>query len=311
MSSHSNQTHVVIGAGATGTATATRLAFEGHDVKVITRSGSGPTHPSIELLALDASDPAQLSSSTRGVTAIYNCANPSYSKWTTDWPPLASSILGAAEANDAVLVTLSNLYGYGTTNPMRPADTLAPPSVKGQVRADMWGKALEAHIGGRVRVTEARASDFIGPGLGVNGHMGDRVVPRVLAGKSVSLLGRTDQPHSWTAISDVAETLVALGADERALGRPWHVPTDAPLSQAALVTRMCELAGVAPVKVKTVPSMAVTLGGLIVPDMRELKEVIYQFEQPFVIDATDTTNTFGLEPTPIDETLKLTLDSYR
>lgn len=309
--SSNTQVHIVIGAGATGTATALRLVEDGHDVKVITRSGSGPTHPSIELTSLDASDVDQLTHASRGATAIYNCANPPYHKWSSEWPPLAASILGATQATEAVLVTLSNLYGYGQTDPMRSSDTLQPPSVKGSMRTEMWRQALEAHEAGRVRITEARASDFIGPGLGANGHMGDRVVPRVIAGKSVSLLGRTDVAHSWTAISDVAETMVLLGTDERAWGRPWHVPTDEPLSQAALVHLMCELAAVEPVKVKTVPSIALALGGMVVPALRELKEIMYQFEQPFVLDSSDTTDTFGLKPTPIAETLMRTIDSYR
>lgn len=306
-----SEIHVVIGAGATGAATALRLAALGHRVKVVTRSGSGPAHSAIELIAADAADPSTLTMHTRGATSIYNCANPPYNKWTSDWPPLSASMLRAAEANNAVLVTLSNLYTYGETNPMRATDALAPPSIKGRVRADMWHEALEAHTAGRVRATEARASDFIGPGTGSNGHMGDRVIPRVIAGKSVSLLGRVDMPHSWTAISDVASTLVAIGSDERAWGRPWHVPTAAPLTQTELVHLMCDLAGVEPVKVKTMPSLILMLGALAMPVVREIKDVLYQFEQPFVIDSAETTNTFGLTATPIRDTLAAAIESYR
>ena len=304
--------HVVIGAGATGTATAQRLARRGHRVRVITRSGSGSSDVGIEPVAADASDPATLTGLTEGAAAIYNCANPPYHRWTTDWPPLAASLLAAAEANDAVLVTLSNLYGYdNSSGPMRATDPLNPPSIKGGVRARMWTEALAAHRAGRVRVTEARASDFIGPGTGANGHMGDRVVPRVLAGKAVTVMGRTDVDHSWTAIDDVAETLVTIGADQRAWGRPWHVPTVAPLSQRKLIDRMAAVAGVEPVTVRSMPNLALRLGGLAVPAIRELREVLYQFETPFVIDAEDTIDTFGLKPTPLDDTLRATVAAYR
>ena len=307
----SHDRHIVIGAGATGSATARLLADTGRTVTLVTRSGSGPEHPGIQLVAADASDPTTLIRLAAGAAVIYNCANPSYERWTTDWPPLAASILAAAEANDAVLATLSNLYAYPRSDrPMLAMDPLDPPSVKGAVRATMWADALAAHQAGRVRVVEVRASDFIGPGLGGNGHMGDRVVPRVLAGKSVSLLGSADVDHSWTAIADVASTLVALAADERAWGRPWLVPTVAPLSQRALVHRMCELAGVDPVTVRTMPSAMLSLAGLFSPVIRELKEIVYQFEGPFVIDSSETTETFGLEPTPLDETLTATLASY-
>jgi nucleoside-diphosphate-sugar epimerase len=306
------ETHVVVGTGATGSATARRLAEAGHRVIAISRSGGGPAAPGIELVAADAADRQVLVELTAEATAIYNCANPQYHQWSTAWPPLAASLLAAAEINDAVLVTLSNLYGYANpTEPMKATDPLNPSSIKGGIRAKMWHNALAAHRAGRVRVTEARASDFIGSGVGSSGHMGDRVAPRVLAGKSVSLLGRVDVDHSWTAIDDVARTMVTIGSDERAWGRAWHVPTVEPKTQREMVHRMCALADVEPVKVKTVPSVALTALGLFVPVMRELKEILYQFEAPFVIDAEETTNTFGLKPAPLDDTLQAMLDDYR
>nr|WHW29323.1 putative NAD-dependent epimerase/dehydratase family protein [uncultured bacterium] len=308
----SGELHVVVGAGATGTATAKLLAERGHDVRVITRSGTGPRLDRIELVPADATDEVAMVRLSTGATAVYNCANPPYNRWTTAWPPLAASLLAAAEANDAVLVTLSNLYGCNSSNgPMKSSDPLDPPSVKGGVRAQMWHDALAAHRAGRVRVTEARASDFIGPDAGAKSHMGDRVVPRVLTGKSVSLLGRVDVAHSWTAIDDVAATLVTIASDERAWGRAWNVPTEPPVSQRELVERICALAEVDPVKVRSIPRFGVSLIGVVMPLMRELKEVLYQFEQPFIIDSEETTNTFGLEPTPLDDTLRATIASYR
>lgn len=303
--------HAIIGAGATGTATARLLAEEGTRVKIITRSGSGPTDPNIELVAADATDESTLIAHTAGAEVIYNCANPQYHTWSTDWPPLAAAILSAAIHNNAVLVTLNNLYGYAKpTAPMRASDAFAPPSVKGAVRAQMWHDALAAHDAGLVRVTEARASDFIGPDVGESAHMGDRVVPRLLKGKSVSLLGDTDAAHSWTAIGDVARTLVTLGRDSRAWGRAWHVPSVAPLTQRELVHELCDVAGVEPVKVSTIPKPVVSLLGLFIPAMRELKEVAYQFEAPFIMDSAETTAIFGLEPTPLRETLQATIGSY-
>jgi len=303
--------HIVVGAGATGSATAKLLAETGAHVTVVTRSGSGPDHERITLVAADASNPSGLTRLSQGAHAIYNCANPPYNKWASDWPPLAASLLSAAERTGARLVTLSNLYGYAKpTSPMKTTNPLDPPSVKGGIRADMWRQALAAHETGRVQVTEARASDFIGPDIGENGRMSDRLVPRLLKGKSVSLPGELDVIHSWTAIDDVARTLVTLGTDDRALGRAWHVPTAPPVSQRDMVHRLCEIAGIKPVKVSKMPALAISLAGLFMPVVRELKEVAYQFDAPFVIDSTETTKVFGLEPTPIDETLRATLESY-
>ncbi len=292
--------HVVIGSGAVGASTALLLAERGHEVVVVTRSGNGPSHPAIRLTKADASIPESLMPVVAGAASVINCANPPYNRWTTDWPPLAASILSAAESADAVLVTMSNLYGYGEpTAPMAEDHPLAATTRKGRIRAMMWTDALAAHKAGRVRATEARASDFIGAEVGDSGHMGSRVVNRILAGKPVSVIGSPDQPHSWTAIGDVAETLAALATDERAWGRPWHVPTAPPVTQRRMVEMLCEAAGRKQVKVRATPRLALRLAGLASPTVRELIEVAYQFERPFVIDSSSATRTFGIEATPL------------
>ena len=157
--------HVIVGAGPIGTAAARQLVDDGHQVRVITRGGAGLDHPAVERIAADATDTSRLASLTAGAAALYNCANPLYHRWPVDWPPLAGALLAAAERSGAVLVTMSNLYGYGPVDvPMTEDLPLAPSSVKGGIRAQMWREVLAAHRAGRVRATEARASDFVGVG---------------------------------------------------------------------------------------------------------------------------------------------------
>jgi len=136
-------------------------------------------------------------------------------------------------------------------------------------------------------------------------------VPRLLAGKSISVLGRADVEHSWTYVDDVVTTLLAVAQDERALGRAWHVPTGPALTVEQLVAEFAAVAGVPPVKVKSIPVALLKVGGVFSPMIRELPEMLYQFQRPFVIDATDTVENFGIVPTPLDEQLQATIASYR
>jgi len=203
-----SELHVVVGAGPIGGGVARALASRGQRVRIITRSGSGPAGPLAELVAADASDAERIARLTQGAAAIYNCANPPYHRWPALWPPIAAALLGAAERAGAVLVTISNLYGYGPARdsqgsdgytadrPMTEATPLAATGAKGAVRARMWRDALAAHEAGRVRAVEIRASDYVGPGAG--SVLGDRVVPNVLRGKGVFVLGRTDRPPTWS-----------------------------------------------------------------------------------------------------------------
>lgn len=268
--------HLVVGAGPAGSAVALRLAEADQRVRLVTRSGSGPQHPSIERVALDATDRAALASTADGAAVVYNCANPGpYPTWERAWPPLAAAILHAAEASGAVLVTMSNLYGYGPVDgPMTRDLPLRPSDHKGALRARMWADALTAHEEGRVRATEARASDYLGPTAPVSSSILAMYANATLAGKPASVYSDPDQPHSWTAVEDIAATLVALGADERAWGSPWLVPSSPP-------TTVREL-------------------------LRELNGVLYQFDRPFLVDAAETTTTFGIQASLWPELLEKT-----
>ena len=72
-------THLVVGAGPVGTATARRLLDSGHHVRVVTRSGGGPE--GTERVAADAADATRLAELAENTVAIYNCVNPTYSRW--------------------------------------------------------------------------------------------------------------------------------------------------------------------------------------------------------------------------------------
>ncbi len=303
--------HVIIGAGPVAHATATALLAHGHAVRSITRSGNGEMPDGVNRERADASNEGALLHATRDAASIYNCANPPYEKWATEWPPIATALLKAAEKHDAVLVTMSNLYGYGpSTKAFKETDVLAATGPKGRVRAAMWEQALEAHRSGRVQVSEARASDFIGPRV-LDANMGSRVVDNVLAGKAVGLMGKLDVPHAVTAMGDVGTAMAILGTDARALGRAWHVPTAPAQTQREIVAGLCRAAGVSMVKARAMPGIALSLGGVFVPFLRELREVAYQFSAPFDLDSSDFTATFGLRPTTMEQTYADTVAWFR
>jgi len=293
--------HVLVGAGPVGSATASLLADRGERVRIITRSGSGPEHPAIERVAADATNADRLSELAEGADALYNCASPEYHRWLTDWPPLASALLTAAERTGAVLATASNLYGYGEVDATITPDTpLAATHPKLRLRAEMWREALSRHEAGRIRATEVRASDYIE----ANSIFSIALAAPLRAGKRAFVPSPLDVPHSWTSIADVAQTLVTAATDERAWGKAWLVPTNAPLTVRALGTRFAEVNGLPPAKLTLVPYAVLWSMGLFSPMFRELRTTRYQFARPFTIDSSATERTLGIAPTPLETALK-------
>ncbi|MEU6038463.1 NAD-dependent epimerase/dehydratase family protein [Actinomadura sp. NPDC047616] len=296
--------HVIVGAGQVGGHLADLLVREGHDVTVVTRSGSGPD--GVRKVAADAADRERLTEVTRGADVLYNCMNPRYHEWAAVWPPVSASLLGTAEDTGAVLVTLGNLYGYGPVDvPMTEDLPLAATDTKGRIRARMWEDMLASHRAGRARVTEVRGSDFYGPGSSDQAYIGtDRFVRPLLAGKRVAFISDPDIPHSWTYLPDVAHALAVAGTDERAWGRAWHIPTAPAFTPRTFAERLCKTAGAPAPRITRVPRPVFNAIGVVSPMMRELRSTRYQFDRPYILDSSAFETTFGLRPTSMDDAVK-------
>ncbi|OLT37304.1 NAD-dependent epimerase [Actinomadura sp. CNU-125] len=296
--------HVIAGAGQVGTHLAERLLERGHDVVVVTRSGSGPR--GAERVAADVGDRARLTAVAKGADTLYNCVNPRMDRWAQDWPPMAAAFLGAAEDTGAVLVTLGNLYGYGPVDgPMTEDLPLAATGKKARVRVKMWRDMIAAHEAGRVRVTELRPSDYYGPGTTDQAYLGEeRFVRPLLAGKRATFMSAPSIPHAWTYTPDVAAALAIAGTDERVLGRAWHVPTGPAVSALDVAKRLCAIAGAPEPRVSGIPRPVFNALGTVSPLLRELRETRYQFDKPYIVDSSAFEDTFGMSPTPLDVALK-------
>ncbi|MFM2183704.1 MAG: hypothetical protein RJB61_1998 [Actinomycetota bacterium] len=303
--------HLVVGAGPVGSTTAVRLAELGHRVTVLSRSGRGPAHEGIELVAGDATDVDTLVGLLDGSGALVNAANPAYHRWPQDWPPLHRAMCAAAERSGSLLVVMDNLYafGAGAAMPVRENTPLNPTGHKGAVRAEMATSLLEAHAAGRLRAALVRASDFYGPHVRESAF-GERVVPRVMAGRKVSMLGSLDVPHSVSYMPDVAATIAAVITTPGAAGRTWLVPNAPAVTQRQMVEAFNRAASTE-AKVSAVPRIAITLGGLVVPLFHELQETWYQFAEPWTTDSSVTEAELGLTATPLADGAAATVDWWR
>ena len=294
--------HVIVGRGGTASATALLLADRGERVRVVSRSGTGPDHPNIERVALDATDATALAAVTRGAATVFNTAMPAYHTWPEAVPPLFGAILSAAEQAGADLVMLGNLYGYGPVDgPLTEDAPLAARGPKGAVRARMWREAEAAHRAGRVRVTEVRAGQFLGAGaVSVFSLM---VQSNVLSGRLALVPQAVDLPHSYTAITDAAAALVAVAGDDRAWGRAWHAPIITSTVRE-LATRLAALAGVEPPTLEVMTDRELTLLGLGDPFWIEVFETYHMSHRTFLVDDSALRDTFGVGATDLDDVLK-------
>jgi nucleoside-diphosphate-sugar epimerase len=293
--------HVIIGAGSIGTNVARLLAERGESVRIVTRSGSGPEHQLVDRVAADASDPSRLTELSRGAEVIYHCANPpSYTVWERLLPPLQTAAITAAKANDAVLALTGSLYAYGPQpgGRMNEHTPMAATGHKGRLRRRMWEQALT----GGIRTVEVRGSDYIGKDA--NGIYSLLIKSALQKGKAAWITGHLDMPHTFTFNGDMAQALITLAPEERAWGRPWHVPSPPAVTIRELARRYAVAAGRPPVKLIQIPRSVTRTAGLIVPIAREMAEMDYQWYAPFHMDATETADTFRLTATDLDTAVR-------
>ncbi len=311
MTASEGRLHVVFGAGQVGCALTAHLAVLGLAVRVVSRHRPPALADGVEWRPADATDAEAATDAAQGATVIYQCLNAPYAKWPERFPPLQRGVLTAAERNGALLVSLENLYGYGSTGgkPMTEDLPLAAMTVNGRTRAAMTQELLGAAEAGRVRIAIGRASDFFGAGV-TGSSLGERVFANAVAGKRADFIGNPDLLHTYSYIPDIAAGLATLGTDARAPGGVWHLPGPETVTTRQLLALVAGEVG-HPVGVRSVPKTALRVLGVFSPTMRAVADMAYEFEEPFVLDATKYQSTFGTLGTPLTTAIAATVGWYR
>ena len=307
-------THVVLGTGAIGRAIMEELIKHGEAVRMVNRSGRMDEVPAgVEVKAADLYDSAQVKEVTRGAKVVYQSAQPNYFEWPEKFPALQKSIIDGLTGSDVKLVLVENLYMYGETHgkPMTEDLPHNAHTRKGKTRSEISNAAFAAHRAGKLRVTAGRGSDFFGPWGLPTAAMGERTFYPLLHGKAAGLVGNIDVPHTHTYIPDFGKALVILGERSEADGQAWHVPNDNPrVTQREMVKLIAAEMGIEP-KMSAMGKTMMWFGGLFIPEAKESVEMMYEFEQPFIVDSSKFEMTFGMQATPMKDAIKATVAWYK
>lgn len=289
------------------------LAEQGKPVTLVNRSGKvdEPLPPGVTLLPADLNEPDNVARVTAEASVVYFCIQPPYDRWPDLFPPLIDAAVKGMSGRQAKLVFGDNLYLYGPTQgqPIHEELPAAATGHKGRTRAQMAQTLLDAHRAGKLRVTIGRGSDFYGPRC-TDSTLGEIVFGSIVKGKTVNLLGDIDLPHSYTYIRDFARGLIILGEKPEADGKAWHIPNPPAISTRKMIAEIGAAAGVEP-KLRVAGRTLVTLLGLFNNQLRELKEMMYEFEEPYIVDHSRFAAAFGDIATPRAAAIADTLAWFR
>ena len=310
----SQQKAIVFGTGPLGLWVAQTLLDRGDQVTLVNRSGkiaeSSLSAP-VDVVACDATDADAVYQTCQGADVAFHCAMPPYTAWPEQFPPLTKGILGGVSRAGAKLIYGDNLYMYGDAGGAALTEDLpyAATTRKGKVRAEMAQMLLDAHQRGEVRVAIGRGSDFFGPRVR-NAIFGEMFFEAALAGKTANLLGDIDTPHTHTYIRDFAEALVTLSEREEALGQVWHVPNAPTITTRQMVDAFAQALG-QPIKVRPAGKITISILGLFNPVIKEVREMMYEWDHPYIVDHRKFESAFGASTTSHADAAEETVAWFR
>lgn len=307
-------TVTVLGAtGGAGNAITRELVARGHTVTAVSRAGDASGPLGLRRLAADLLDHDQAVTACAGADVVVMAAHVPYPAWATTLPTMFEHAIAGASAAGARLVVVDNLYAYGAPDgPISERTPEAATTRKGRIRHELVATVLAAHRAGRVRATIGRFSDYYGP-RGTNSALYQLGIAPLLAGKRPRALIDGDQPRTFAYLPDVARAFATLVERPEADGRAWILPAAPPATQRDLIGLVAEaVGGPAPERIGRITPAMLALAGLVNPELRELRELVGQWDRPYVTDASAFEAAFGpFAVTPHRVAIAATVAAFR
>ena len=306
----------VLGAGGTIGLELGRILAEFTDrVRLVSRSPE-KVIGSNEVFAADLLDREAVQRAVDGSDVAYLVAGLPYKAriWQEQWPVVMRNTIAACRKQGAKLVFFDNIYMYDRDHlsPMDEDTPIRPTSKKGQVRADIANLLMDASGRGEVDALIARSADFYGPGKQQNSVLTQTVFERLASGRAGQWLLSADHKHSFTYTPDAARATAILGNTGDAYGEVWHLPTAAnPPTGREWIEAIASELGVEP-KVQVVSNFLMVMMGLIIPALREVREMAYQYDRDYDFVSAKFNQRFDFEPTPHLEGIREVIEAdYR
>jgi nucleoside-diphosphate-sugar epimerase len=304
----------ILGANGTiGSLLAKELTAYTKDIRLVSRNPK-KVNPNDQLHPADLSDPAKVDKAVEGSEVVYLMVGFDYSLkvWQARWPALMRATIDACVKHKAKLVFFDNVYLYDRSAvPHLTEDSpINPPSKKGIVRREIADMLMDAVKSGKLKGLIARAADFYGPD-NEKSFLIEVVYKNLKKGKSPSWFIDADKKHSFTFTPDAAKATAMLGNSDDTWNQVWHLPTDnARLSGRELANMFME-----EMKIKksmsVMPMWMIKLVGLFIPFMKEMPEMMYQYDQDYFFDSSKFEKRFNFKPTPYREGVRRTISETR
>lgn len=304
----------ILGTGQLGIAILQLLLDKNPQEQILLVNRTGklviPIPKNVAIIAADVTSKIEMETVFAKSTIVFSCTDMPYEQWETFYPKTANAMAYALSKTNAKLVFADNLYSYGNVMGKEMSEQMLHTATtkKGKIRAGVINTLLFSNNECSKRVAFVKAADFIGPHIH-KGVFGKDFLDRIYAGKKVMLFGNITLPHTFTYIKDFAAAMINVGVVNDSFGQIWHVPNAPALSLDKWI-HLFEIIANKRIKKSVTPKILIKIAGFFNSFIRELYEMAYQFEYPYLVNHDKYVNRFGNHCTYPSEIVKETVEWY-
>lgn len=298
--------------GAIGIELAKALPQYTKDIRLVSRNPK-KVNETDTLHSADLLNPEEVDKAIEGSNVVYVTVGFEYNLkvWRATWPKFIKSVIEACKKHKAKLVFFDNIYMYDQSalNGMTEKAPIQPSSKKGMVRAEIADMLLNEMKGDALKVLIARSADFYGPSIKNTSMLTETVFEPLSKGKKANWMASVNFKHSFTFTPDAGKATALLGNTEDAYGQVWHLPTAGkPFTGREWIEHIASAMGKKP-GFQVASKLIVRIMGLFIPVMREMPEMLYQYNRDYVFNSDKFEKRFDMKPTPYLEGIQQIVDS--
>lgn len=298
--------------GAIGIELAKALNEYSTDLRLVSRNPK-KVNETDELFPADLLNPRDVREAVEGSSIVYVTVGfpYAYKTWKQSWPVFIKNVIDACMEFKSKLVFFDNIYMYDLNHldGMTEDTLIKPPSKKGVIRAEIAYMIMDKVKEGKLTALIARSADFYGPGIKNTSVLTETVFNPLSKGKKANWMSSLNFKHSYTYTPDAGKATALLGNSEKAYNQVWHLPTaENPLTGREWIDTIASEMGILP-KYQVATKFIVNLLGLFNPIMREMPEMMYQYDRDYIFNSDKFTNQFAFEVTPYRKGIREIINS--
>jgi nucleoside-diphosphate-sugar epimerase len=301
----------ILGANGTiGSVLTKELVSYTNKIRLVSRNPR-KVNESDDLFPADLSNPAFVDQAVEGSEVVYLVVGFDYNLkvWEEKWPTLMRATINACIKHNARLVFFDNVYSYdiNAIPHMTEESEYNPPSRKGAVRKQISQMLMDEVKAGKLMALIARSADFYGPGNDKS-FANEMVYKNFLKGRRANWFIDADKKHSFTYTPDAAKATALLGNTDDAYNTIWHLPTDKNTITGREFIELFSKEMKVSNKLVVMPMWMVKLAGIFVPVLKEMREMMYQYDRDYFFDSSKFDKRFNFKTTTYQEGVRNTVE---